>query len=98
MLDASEIIASNERHKERKKRPTINVLNKNLFCHNVVRGVLSVCFCKANKSRQVSASVYFFNDRQNHYNFCYLSKIEDCALFSGIFFLRFQNSSYHLIV
>lgn len=59
MLDASEIIASNERHKERKKRPTINVLNKNLFCHNVVHGVLSVWFCKANKSRQVQCLFIF---------------------------------------
>lgn len=28
--------------KERKAQPTINVLKKNLFCHNLVHGVLSV--------------------------------------------------------
>lgn len=47
------------RKKERKAQPTINVLKKNLFCHNVVHGVLLVWFCKANKSRQVQGLFIF---------------------------------------
>lgn len=95
MLDASEFIASNETQKGRKAQGTINVLKKNLFCYNLVHSVLSVWLCKANKSRQVQSLFIFLNDRQNHYNFCHISKVEDYALFSGSFFLRIQNSSCH---
>lgn len=45
--------------KEQKAQPTINVLKKNLFCHNLVHGVLSVWFCNTNKSRQVRSLFIF---------------------------------------
>lgn len=60
MLDASEITTSNETQKEIKAQPSMRVLEKNLFCHNLVHGVLSVWFCKANKSRQVQSLFIFF--------------------------------------
>jgi hypothetical protein len=88
-LNVSEIIASNETHKDRRRKKKkkaqaiINVLKKNLFCHNLVHGVLSVWFCEANESWQVWSVFIFLNDRQNYYNFCHFSKVEKYALFSG---------------
>jgi hypothetical protein len=39
-----------EGKKKKKAQAIINVLKKNLFCHNLVHGVLSVWFCEANES------------------------------------------------